>query len=305
MANNKENSSSKGRELVMVRCFKAPRELVFRVWTDKEHVGHWWGPTGFTNTIREMEVRPGGVWRFIMHGPDGVDYPNLIQFEEVVTPERLVYAHGSDEKPGQFHVTVTFEEEEGYSTRITMRMVFKSREERDMLVERSGAIEGNKQTMDRLEKHLLEMERFDQGIITERVFPYSIDIVYSAWQDPKHLAKWWGPKGFTNTFQKFEYKEGGEWVFVMHAPDGKDYPNKSVFVEIKERERIVFDHVSNHHFRAVFTFESFAEGTRLTFCMIHSSKEEADRVKQYVLAGNEENFDRLEQELKQVSTALA
>lgn len=301
MAGNRDNSD---RELVMIRSFKAPRELVFRVWTDKEHVVHWWGPAGFTNTIHEMDVRPGGVWRFIMHGPDGVDYPNLIQFEEVLRPERLVYAHGSEEDPSQFLVTVTFEEE-GYSTKITMRMVFRTKEERDRAVEKYGTVEGNKQTMDRLEKHLLEMESFDQSIVTKRVLPYSIDLVYNAWQDPEHLAKWWGPKGFTNTFQKFEFRKGGEWVFVMHAPDGKDYPNKSVFVEIKEAEKIVFDHISNHHFRAVFTFESLDKGTRLSFYMIHNSKEEADRVKQYVLAGNEENFDRLEQELKQMSAALA
>jgi uncharacterized protein YndB with AHSA1/START domain len=78
------------------------------MWTDPNHVAQWWGPKGFTNTIHEMDVRPGGVWRFVMHGPDGVDYQNKIVFIEVVKPERLVYDHVSGPK---FHVTVTFTEQ--------------------------------------------------------------------------------------------------------------------------------------------------------------------------------------------------
>src|SRR4029079_5782761 len=97
-------------EIAATRVFDAPRELVWRMWTDPDHVIHWWGPNGFTNTIHEMDVRPGGVWRFVMHGPDGVDYQNKIIFREVVRPERLVYDHVSGPK---FHVTVTFAEQAG------------------------------------------------------------------------------------------------------------------------------------------------------------------------------------------------
>src|SRR3954449_1876611 len=111
-ASNPERNDSADREIVAVRVFDAPRELVWKLWTDPHHVAQWWGPNGFTNTIHEMDVRPGGVWRFIMHGPDGVDYPNRIVFIEVVEPERLVYSHGGDEgDPVQFHVTVTFAEQ--------------------------------------------------------------------------------------------------------------------------------------------------------------------------------------------------
>lgn len=81
------NGDTADREIVISRLIHAPRELVFKVWTDPKHVAHWWGPNGFTNTIHEMDVRPGGVWRFIMHGPDGVDYPNKIVYKEVVKPQ--------------------------------------------------------------------------------------------------------------------------------------------------------------------------------------------------------------------------
>lgn len=77
------------RELVFTRIFDVPRDLVFTAWTDPKHVAQWWGPIGFTTTIHEMDVRPNGVWRLTMRGPDGVDYRNRIVFLEVVRPERL------------------------------------------------------------------------------------------------------------------------------------------------------------------------------------------------------------------------
>ena len=152
------NSTTADRELVITRVIDAPRELVFRAWTDPQHVVHWWGPNGFTNTIHEMDVRPGGVWRFIMHGPDGVDYANKIVYIEVVRPERLVYAHGSDveDDPGKFNVTVTFADL-GDKTRVTMQMVFASAAVRDQMVKEVGAVEGGNQTLDRLEAYLPRM----------------------------------------------------------------------------------------------------------------------------------------------------
>lgn len=146
------------REIVITRVIDAPRSLVFQAWTDSRHVAQWWGPTGFTNTVCEMDVRPGGVWRFIMHGPDGVEYKNRVVYIEIVRAERLVYSHGGDDEdePGQFHVTVTFAEQGG-KTQLTMRMRFDSAAERDKTVE-FGAIKGGNQTLDRLEKHLLKMQ---------------------------------------------------------------------------------------------------------------------------------------------------
>ena len=85
------------REIVATRLFDAPRDLVFMMWTDPNHIAQWWGPRGFTTTTLEMDLRPGGIWRFIMHGPDGRDYPNRVIYLEIVPLERLVYKHESDE----------------------------------------------------------------------------------------------------------------------------------------------------------------------------------------------------------------
>jgi uncharacterized protein YndB with AHSA1/START domain len=145
------------RELVITRVFDAPRELVWTVWTDPGHVVHWWGPTGFTITIHAMDVQPGGVWTFVMHGPDGVDYDNRIVYREIVKPERLVYTHGGGEQRGQppFEVTVTFADLGG-QTRLTLRSVFESGAERDRVVTEYGALEGARQTLERLARYLAQ-----------------------------------------------------------------------------------------------------------------------------------------------------
>ena len=88
-------TSDAARQIAATREFDAPRDLVFSLWTDPVHIARWWGPKGFTNTIHEMDVRPGGVWRFVMHGPDGRDYENKIVYREIVRPERIAYSHVS------------------------------------------------------------------------------------------------------------------------------------------------------------------------------------------------------------------
>jgi uncharacterized protein YndB with AHSA1/START domain len=157
-------SNTADREVIATRILKAPRELVFEVWTNPNHVVHWFGPKGCTNTIHEMNVKPGGVWRFIMHGPDGTDYPNKIVFKEVVKPSLLTFDHGWDVEdiksdPRTFEVTINFIAK-GKTTEIIMKMVFKSKEVKDEVVEKYGAIEGNKQMMDKLEAYL---HRFDEN----------------------------------------------------------------------------------------------------------------------------------------------
>lgn len=139
------------REIVLSRLLNAPRELVFAAWTDPKQVGQWWGPQSFTTTTREISVTPGGVWRFVMHGPDGQDYMNKIIFMEVVKPERLVYRHAGEEENEdvRFHVTVTFEAK-GSKTLLTMRSLFETAQERDHVVTKYGAIEGGKQHLERL-----------------------------------------------------------------------------------------------------------------------------------------------------------
>ena len=142
------------REIVVTRVFDAPRALVFKLWTDPKHLAHWWGPNGFTITTHEMEFKPGGVWRFAMHGPDGRNYQNVNVYVEIVEPERLVYRHVS---APQFQMTVTFADDGG-KTKLTAQMLFESAALRDQTVKTFGAVEGLKQTLGRLAEHVTHMK---------------------------------------------------------------------------------------------------------------------------------------------------
>jgi uncharacterized protein YndB with AHSA1/START domain len=144
------------REIVLTRLLDAPRELVWRALTEPEHLIRWWGPNGFTNTFHEIDVREGGVWRFVMHGPDGSDYDNFVRFIEVVPPERLVYDHGVSENDVMFQACLTLDEV-GDGTVVTLRTVFPSVEARDRAIKEVGAIEGGNQTLARLAAHLMTM----------------------------------------------------------------------------------------------------------------------------------------------------
>lgn len=149
------STNTADREIVAVRVFDAPRELVWKAWTDPQQIVQWWGPNGFTTTTYSMEVKPGGVWRFVMHGPDGVDYRNRVTFLEVVPPRRLVFKHGGDEdcEPVSHETTVTFEAQ-GSKTKLTMRMLFESAEARRFVAEKYGAVEGLGQTLGRLGEYV-------------------------------------------------------------------------------------------------------------------------------------------------------
>jgi uncharacterized protein YndB with AHSA1/START domain len=144
------------RSIIATRVLDAPRELVWTAWTKPEHLGQWWGPDGFSTTTSAYDLRPGGVWRFVMHGPDGRDYQNRITFDEIVRPERIRYHHGGgdDVEPVQFRTTVTFENLAGNRTQLTLHAVFPSAAARERVIKQYGADKGAVQTLSRLADYL-------------------------------------------------------------------------------------------------------------------------------------------------------
>jgi uncharacterized protein YndB with AHSA1/START domain len=178
----------------------APRELVWQAMTDPRHVVHWWGPRGFTTTIEEMDFRVGGVWKHVMHGPDGANYPNHSVFKEIVKPERIVYAHGGHREGGpsvSSIATWTFHALDGRKTKVTIRMVFPSEAERDRVVREFGAKEGGEQTLERLAEHLPRMAEASRPaqdapllLVFTRVFSAPAERVFDAWLDPASARCW-------------------------------------------------------------------------------------------------------------------
>jgi uncharacterized protein YndB with AHSA1/START domain len=144
----------KDREVVVSRTIEAPRDVVFEAHSEVRHLSKWFGPTGFTTTTHTFEFRTGGVWDYTMHSPDGIDYPNHVEYLEISPPERIVMRHGSrSDDPEAFLSTVTFDDRAG-DCMVTLRSVFKTKEQRDHVVDRYQAVEGAEQTLSRLDAYL-------------------------------------------------------------------------------------------------------------------------------------------------------
>jgi uncharacterized protein YndB with AHSA1/START domain len=157
-AGRPENTSAEtDRGIVISRVLDAPRELVWEAMSDPLHLVHWWGPHGFTTTIERLDFRAGGVWKQIMHGPDGANYPNKSVFMEIVPPECLVYFHGGGREGGtgvHFVATWTFAALAAGRTQLTVHLECASAADRDLLVREFRAIEGGTQTLEKLGEHL-------------------------------------------------------------------------------------------------------------------------------------------------------
>jgi uncharacterized protein YndB with AHSA1/START domain len=301
-----EASASPDLEIVSTRQFDFPRELVFRAWTNPVHLARWWGPNGFTNTFHTFDLRPGGQWSFVMHGPDGTNYKNESVFREIVKPERIVFDHVSEPA---FQVVATFTEEAG-KTRVFFRMIFKTAAVCTAV--KRYAVDCNEQNFDRLTVELTAMQAqsdqstvadaplSDRELVITRMIDAPRDRIFKAWT--QELSKWWGPHGMTTPFVEMDLRPGGVFRTVMRAPDGTEYPTKGVFLEVVENERIVFTDAygpgwepsPDPFFTAITTFEEVGGKTRYTARALHWTVE--NRVKHEQMGfhhGWGESLDRL------------
>ncbi len=140
-------------EIVSTRIVNAAQELVFTAWTNPEHFKNWWGPSGFTNTFHEFDLRPGGRWRFTMHGPDKGNYENEVEFIKIEKPSLIYWKRHS--KP-LFHVLATFEAVAAGKTKVVFKMLFDTPEECNKL--KGFVVDKNEENFDRLETELTKMK---------------------------------------------------------------------------------------------------------------------------------------------------
>ncbi len=233
------------RSITLTREFTAPRSKVWHVWTDREHADLWWGPRGFSNETLEKDVRVGGSWRYLMHGPDGKAWDNRQTYLEVVPEQRLHYRHGRDldVDPDAFLATVTFEDAGPGRTRVTMLLVMPTvghcRTARSF-----GAVELGETSLDCLEEaltteHALRPLQSDAPVTNTftlvRELPFARKLVWDAYATLEHLQHWWGPKGFVVLPQStLEFRPGGRFHYRLRGPEGAEMWGRWIFREIRE-----------------------------------------------------------------------
>lgn len=297
------------REITLTRMYDGPREEVFALWTEAEHLARWWGPDGFTAPTVESDPRPGGALLIVMAGPDGFQETMQATYRDVVPPERLVVDSVVAGADGARFIesshTVTFAEVGG-KTEVTVRArasVFRP----EGLAALEGMLAGWTQSLQCLDDALTGAA--DRQMVYSRVYPAPPERVFPLWIAQEHLERWWGPDGFSITVDEFDPRPGGRWVFTMHGPDGSDYPNTIVFEEITPPHRLVFLHGEPGDaiapFRFVVTFDEMAGSTALSMRQVFESPEARELVgAQFgAVEGAHQTLERLAVLVEQVGAA--
>lgn len=205
-------------DIRITRVYDAPVEAVWDAWTVPDQVARWWGPRGFTLTTHHKDLRAGGTWRYTMHGPDGVDYPNVTSYHVVEPRRRLVYDHGgTDDTPPLFRVTATFSEASG---KTTLDLVFALASP-EAAAAMAGHIHkvGGTATWDRLAEHLEEESTGRRRFVVTRTLPAPIERVFSMWADPEQLVRWLPPAGTRMRYLRAAHA-AGESAFVALSGEG-------------------------------------------------------------------------------------
>jgi uncharacterized protein YndB with AHSA1/START domain len=286
---DEKNKPAAPLKLVVSRGIDAPAELVFDAWLDAATLGKWLfaTPDGEMQRV-DCDPRVGG--KFVVIEKRGEMLAEHVgTYVELDRPRRLVFMFGVPQFSSELtRVTIDIAPD-GAGCRLTLTHEGVLSEYR----ERTHA--GWTMILDGLSSTLFA----DREYVCSRMLDFPREQVFRAFSDPEQLAKWWGPDGFTNTILKFDFHPGGDWHLTMHGPDGTDYRNESVFVEINEPERIVYDHLRTmHRFLMDMSYFDFDGKTRLTWRQRFESAEEWERVKAFVPEANEQNFDRLEKHLQ-------
>lgn len=226
-------------EIHIQRIYDAPVKAVWDAWCEPDQVAQWWGPRGFTITTHSKKLEVGGVWHYTMHGPDGTDYVNKTLYHEVEPYAKLVYDHGgNDERAPLFRVTATFRDVGGKTQLdMTMRMATAeaAAESRKMIKLADGY-----STWDRLGEYLTKQSDGKELFIIARSFEASIERMFAVWTDPKHLAAWLPPAGFSMEYLRSELREGGTSVYRMSNGAGVTMYGRAHYREIRRPDRIVY-----------------------------------------------------------------
>lgn len=289
-------NSTEEKDIVVSRLINAPRETVYKAFTDPKQMAEWWGPFGFTNPVCELDVKVGGKWRVEQKGPDGKIYKFGGEYKELIKNERIVWAFRYEGVPASDALGIITFEDKGGKTLINIITRLATAEQRDGMM-KFGATLGTAQAFERLEDMLNNYSTRDKELRITRIINAPRELVFEAWTNPEHIKHWWGPEGFTNTIYKMDVKQGGEWHFTMHGPDGTDFRNTHVFSELVKNEKLVLTHTTEPKFRMEVWF--IPQGEKQTLLTVKSQFESAGQLKELIKVfkadvGLKQNIDKLE-----------
>jgi uncharacterized protein YndB with AHSA1/START domain len=226
--------------IITTRLIAAPRELVWKVLTTPEHLQHFWGPDGFTNTYKSFDLREGKEARFTMHGPDGNNWPNRLVFLTIDPPRLLRWDHDNggegdiDHKfRGEMELT-----EEGDKTRVELRMFETTIAARDAVAQ--YAVEGGKQNLDRLAVYVAPMAAEKNLFVIERSYPVSQERLFRACTDTKEMAQWFAPGGMTTIRAEQDLKPDGTYHYGLSSGQGNEMWGLVTYKEITPHSRLVY-----------------------------------------------------------------
>jgi uncharacterized protein YndB with AHSA1/START domain/uncharacterized glyoxalase superfamily protein PhnB len=314
----KVDSAISTNEFVISQVFDAPRERVWRAWTERDQLMKWFGPQGYTMPHVTLDLRPSGICHYALRSADGHEMWGKWIYREIEAPERLVQVSSFSDAEGRITrhplstswpletlSTTTFEEKNG-KTKVTIHWtpLYATNLELKTFDEAHDSMrQGWSGTFEQLAAYLKgEMsDTADREMVITRLFDAPRDLVWEAMTNPQHVINWWGPNGFTNTLKRMDFRVGGVWEHIMHGPDGTNYPNMSTFTAIAKPERIEYSHGGGHkgdhaaQFDAIWTFEALGNQTKVTMRGIFPTPEARDTtIKTYnAIEGGKQTLARL------------
>ncbi len=239
-------------DMVITHKFDAPRDLVYKIYTDPNLIPEWWGPRNLTTKVEKMELRPGGIWRYIQHDPQNNIFAFHGVYHSIEPNKQIISTFEWEGLPEHVILVTTTFEDQGNRTIVTQQNVFQSVQDRDGMMQQGmeqGTIEGDERFNEllarlsigqRMGEHLEHQERYGRSITITRTFNAPRERVWQEWTNPDLYMCWWGPKDFTAPYAKFDLREGGKFLSCMRGPDGKEYWDTGMFREIREPNRIVY-----------------------------------------------------------------
>jgi uncharacterized protein YndB with AHSA1/START domain len=227
-------------QIITARLIAAPRELVWKVLTTPEHLQHFWGPDGFTNTFKQYDLRVGGQALFTMHGPDGTDYPNRFIFQTVDPPHLLRYEHddgGEGPVDHKFLGEIELTNEDS-KTRIELRVTLKDIAARDAIAQH--AVEGGLQNIDRLAAFVAPMADEKNCFVIERSFPVSQERLFKACIEVNQMMQWFAPPGMKVVKAEQDLRPGGVYHYGLSSGQGNEMWGKATYKEITPSSQLVY-----------------------------------------------------------------